>query len=68
MTTVRTINAACNEASNGWRGYVFANPTSPSDMCFPDYQIRIIKARRRNQHLEGLVLASGMWIPIVDCQ
>lgn len=65
MNTVREINEACLEASEGRGKYVIAY-TSPSDMCFPHrMQARITRARTKQGVLEGRTL-DGTWKRIFE--
>lgn len=64
MQTVREINEACLEASEGRGKYVVAYLT-PVDMCFPQIQRRITRARTRKGQLEGR-LTDGQWVRITE--
>lgn len=64
MRTVREINTACLEASEGRGKYVVAY-LPPFDMCFPQVQRRITRARMRKGQLEGR-LTNGEWRRITE--
>jgi hypothetical protein len=65
LASVRKINEACYDAANGRCDYVYGYFISTSGERLVDAH-RITKARKRRGVLEGYLLATGKWAPMLN--